>query len=659
MMIKTGALPLCLALLLPLAASAQPIARSAPQAVPLVNNIPAAQDIAYPGGPITLDIDASDTVRAVYRVTETIPVAAGTANLVLMLPRWLPGNHSPSGTMDQLVDVHFFAGGKPLAWRRDPAEVFAFHLDLPAGAREIVAKFIHTSPLQSAEGRISMTAEMLNLQWDRMSLYPAGYYVRQIRVKPRVTFPAGWGVATALDGRVQSGATIDWAETDYATLVDSPVFAGVNFKRFELGHNVALNVVADKPANLVIAPEHLATYSALVDEALLTFGGRHFDHYDFLLGLTDRMGGIGLEHHRSSENTMGPDAFTKWADRDFDRNVLPHELTHSWNGKFRRPAKLWTADYREPMQDNLLWVYEGQTQFWGLVLAARSGVQSKDMVLGEIANFAGLFTQWPGRGWRSVEDTTADPIIAMRRPKPFPSLDRNEDYYTEGALVWLEADQIIRAGTDGHKGLDDFARAFFGLNAGNGRDGDWGEATYDRADVIAALNSVYPHDWDSFIRSRIETPDQPAPLTGIDSAGYRLVFKEQPNPYDKARMDDGKHLSLYHSLGIVIDKDNKVSGCRWDSAAFNAGVVSGAKVIAVNGVVYDQDTIRAAITAAKHGGPADAKPIELVIQRGDRVQTVRLDYHDGLRWPWLERAAAGKQPAPLDLLLAPRRAGVK
>ncbi len=645
---KTGALPLCLVILLPLPAFAQSV-RSAPQAEPLVNDIPWARDIAYPGGPLTLDIDASDIARGVYRVTETIPVAPGTTRLVLMLPRWLPGNHSPSGTMDQLVDVRFFADGKPLAWRRDPVEIFAFHLDLPAGTHAVVAKFVHTSPLQSSEGRISMTQAMLNLQWDRMSLYPAGYYVRQIRVKPRVTFPSGWGVATALDGRVQNGATVDWAETDYATLVDSPVFAGVNFKRFDLGHEVALNVVADKPASLAIAPEHLATYSALVDEALLAFGSRHFDHYDFLLGLTDQMGGIGLEHHRSSENTMGPDAFVKWPERDFDRNVLPHELTHSWNGKFRRPAGLWTPDYREPMRDDLLWVYEGQTQFWGLVLAARSGVQSKVMVLGQIANFAGLFTQWPGRAWRSVEDTTFDPILAQRRPKPYPSIDRNEDYYTEGALVWLEADQIIRAGTQGHKGLDDFAKAFFGMD-----NGDWGEVTYDRADVIAALNGVYPHDWDGFIRSRIETPDQPVPLTGIEHAGYRLVFKEEQNPYDKARMEDGKFLSLFHSLGIVIDKDNKVTGCRWDSAAFNAGVVTGAKIIAVGGIAYDQDTIKAAITAAKVGGPAAARPIELVIQRGDRVQTVQVDYHDGLRWPWLEPAAPGK-PAPLDLLLAPRR----
>ena len=651
---QIGALSLCLAFLYPFAAAGQPMLRSAPHSVALVNSIPAAQDVAYPGGSITLAIDATDTARAIYRVTETIPVAPNTADLVLMLPRWLPGNHRPAGTMDQLVDIRFFADGQPVVWRRDPVEVFAFHLELPAGAHKVTAKFIHTSPLQPAEGRVSMTPAMLNLQWERMSLYPAGYYVRQIRVKPQVTFPAGWGVATALDGRVETGATVTWGETDYATLVDSPVFAGAHFKRFDLGHDVALNIVADKPENLTITPEHLKTYSALVEEALATFGSRHFDHYDFLVGLTDQMGGIGLEHHRSSENTMSPSAFTKWAEQDWGRNILPHELTHSWNGKFRRPAQLWSADYREPMRDNLLWVYEGQTQFWGWVLAARSGVQSKDMVLGMFANSAGLFTQWPGRGWRSVEDTTFDPIIAARGPKPFPSLDRGEDYYTEGALVWLEADQIIRTGTQGHHGLDDFATAFFGIHGG-----DWGEVTYERADVIATLDRVYRHDWDSFIRTRIETPDQPAPLAGIESAGYRLVFKDTPNPYDKARMDDGKYLSLFHSLGIVIDKDNKVSGCRWDSPAFDAGIVSGAKIVAVGGIAYDQDTIKAAITAAKTGGANAGKPIELIVQRGDRVQTLAVNYHDGLRWPWLERAAPGRQPAPLDLLLAPRRAGAK
>ncbi len=634
-------------------AAAQPVSaesRAKPMAVPIVAQVPDARDVPYPGGPITLEIDASDTVRAAYRVTQTVPVAPGTSQLILQAPQWLPGHHAPRGTLDELVDLKFYADGKLLTWWRDPVEVFAFHITVPPGARAVVAKFITTSPLQPSEGRITMTPEMLNLQWDAMTLYPAGHYVRQIRFKPSVTFPAGWQVASALDGKVQVGGKVTWAEVDYEVLLDSPIFAGTNFKRFDLGQNVALDVVADKAEHLAITPEHLGAFKALVDEALLAYGSHHFDHYDLLLALTDRMGGIGLEHHRSSENSYEPKALVDWVALDWDRNVVAHEFSHSWDGKFRRSAKLWTPDYRQPMQDNLLWVYEGQNQFWGLVLAARSGVQSKDIVLGEFASYAGQFTQWPGREWRSVEDTTHDPVIAARRPKPFASLDRNEDYYTEGALVWLEADQVIRAGTRGAKGIDDFAKVFFGV-----RNGDWGEVTYEFGDVVAALNTVYPHDWAGFLNTRINTPGQPAPLAGIEAAGYKLVWKEEPNPYDKGRMAFGKGLGLFASLGINLDKDGKVASTRWDSPAFNAGVVNGAKILAVNGVAYDADALKAAITAAKGSG----KAVELIVQRGDKVRTVSIDYHDGLRYPWLERSVPGNDPAPLDLLLAPRRAPAK
>ncbi|MDE2405618.1 MAG: M61 family metallopeptidase [Sphingomonadales bacterium] len=621
--------------------------KSAPQAVPLARNVPDAVDKPYPGGIIALDIDASDTRRAAFRVTETIPVAPGTRSLILQLPQWIPGHHSPAGTIDQLVDVRFLAGDKPLKWWRDPVEVYAFHVELPEGTTAVTAKFINTSPIQGNEGRVTMTPEMLNLQWDRMSLYPAGHYVRQIKVKPTVTFPGGWQVATALDGKSQTGSVVTWNAVDYETLVDSPIFAGVHFKRFELGGNVALDVVADKPENLAIKPENLDAYKALVTEAGQAYGAYHFDHYDLLLALSDKLGGIGLEHHRSSENSQEPKSLTDWKELDWDRNVVAHEFSHSWDGKFRRSARLWTPDYRQPMQDNLLWVYEGQNQFWGLVLAARSGVQSKEVVLGELASYAGLFSMWPGRGWRSVEDTTHDPIMAARRPKPFASLDRNEDYYTEGALVWLEADQVIRAGTGGKKGLDDFAKVFFGI-----RPGDWGEVTYEFADVVKALNEVYPYDWATFLDTRINQPGQPVPLAGIEKAGYRLVWKDEPNPYDKGRFADAKVLNLFNSIGVNLDKDGKVLSCRWDSPAFNVGLVQGSKIIAVNGNSYDQDGIKAAITAAK----VAKEPISLIVQRGDKVMTLAIDYHEGLRYPWLERAAPGKAPAGLDLLLAPRRA---
>ena len=621
-------------------------ANSAPTAVPLSRLVPDAADLAYPGGTIALEIDASDVSRGVYRVVETIPVAPGTRNLTLLFPQWLPGNHGPRGPLAELVGLSFDAGGQKLAWKRDPIEVNAVQLVLPAGTSAVTARFMHTSPLQASEGRITMTPAMLNLQWEKMSLYPAGHYVRQIRFKPRVTFPAGWTPATALDGAVQQSGTWSWTETNYETLVDSPIFAGANFRKWELGQRVTLNVVADQPGQLAATPEQIGLYRNMVTEARLAFGVNHFDHYELLLAVSDKIGSIGLEHHRSSENQLEPDSFTAWDKNEFDRGLLPHEYSHSWSGKFRRPARLWTPDYRQPMQGDLLWAYEGQDQFWGLVLAARSGLQSKGMVLAQLASYAGNFSVEPGRAWRSVEDTGLDPVFGARKPKPYPSLARNEDYYTEGALIWLEIDQLIRTRTGGAKSIDDFAKRFFGM-----RDGDWGELTFELPDVAATLNAVTPYDWQQFLETRLNQPGQPAPLQGITAGGYRLVWKDEPNLYDKARMTEAKVLSLTYSLGLTIDKDAKVTAVQWDSPAFNAGVVTGAKVVAVNGTAYDADVVKAAITAAKAGAP-----LVLLVQRGDRFDSVAVPWRGGLRYPWLERAAAGTAPTGLDLLLNPQRA---
>ena len=618
---------------------------SAPQATPLPAPVPAAQDVPYPGT-VTLDIDATDTARALYRVTQTFPVARGTQELVLQLPKWLPGNHAPRGPINLIADMHFEVDGRPVAWVRDPVEVNAFRLALPANARAVTARFVHTSPLESNEGRITMTPEMLNLQWEKMSLYPAGHYVRQIAVKPTVTFPEGWTVFTALDGQRAAGGRgnrVTWDTTSYEVLVDSPIFAGAHAESWELGHAAEMNVVADEARLLAIAPENMTTYRRLMDEAVTLFGSRPYDHYEFLLALTDRMGGIGLEHHRSSENQYQPTTFIEWDTMAHDRNVISHELVHSWNGKYRRPAGLWTPDYRQPMIDNLLWMYEGQTQFWGWVLAARSGMQPKEQILGAMATSAGYYATQPGRAWRSVEDTTLDPIINARRPRPYSSIHRDEDYYSEGALVWLEADQIIREGTAGARGLDDFAAAFFG-----GRDGDYGQVTYTFEDIVATLGQVYPYDWAGFFTARLRTPGAPPPLAGIEKAGYRLVWKEEPNPARAGQMRTGEFLDLLYSLGVTLDTGGKVTQTLWDSPAFDAGLVDGAQIVSVNAEDYSADRIKRAITAAKDA----EEPIRLIVKRGERYLDLAIPYDGGLRYPWLEPAAEGEQA--LDRLLAPR-----
>lgn len=640
----TASLALATALAISSPLAARPDTNSAPVAPQLEDGTPLPQDTAWPGGTIALDIDATDTRRGVYAVTETIPVVAGTRELVLLFPEWLPGNHAPRGPINLLSNIRFTANGQPLVWKRDALDVYRFVVELPEGVREVTASFLHTSPVTGREGRITMTQEMLNLQWEKMSLYPEGHYTRRIAVKPTVKVPEGWQVFTALDGQAREGDTVTWQTIDYETLVDSPIFAGKYARQWSLGEGVNLDAVADAPKYLELAPENLARFDRLVDEADALFGARHFDHYDILLALTDRMGGIGLEHHRSAENQYEPDALVKWDEMDWDHNVVSHELVHSWNGKFRRPEGLWTPDYRTPMQDDLLWVYEGQTQFWGWILAARSGLQQKDTILGTIANAVAYYAEGqPGRAWRAVQDTTYDPIVNSRRPLPYSSLQRSEDYYVEGALTWLEADQIIRDGTGGKKGLDDFARAFFGKT-----DGDWGVLTYDFDEVVKTLNGVYAYDWATFLDTRLRQPNQPAPVKGLEMAGYRLVWKDTPNSYAAGRIKNGKYADFYYSLGVNLDSEGKVTSTLWDGPAFNAGIVNGAQVVAVNGTAYSSDTIKDAITTAK----TDREPINLLVKRGDRYDTVAIDYHGGLRYPWIEPVGKGRQG--LDLLLAPR-----
>jgi predicted metalloprotease with PDZ domain len=616
---------------------------SRPQPVVQPLTIPLPSDKPYPGTMI-LKVDATDFARGIFHVRQTIPVAR-SGKLTLLYPEWLPGKHAPRGAIAEMAGFRPSAGGKPLSWTRQPTDVYAFDIDVPAGTKSIDVAFDFLSPTRTSEGRVVVTPAMMNLQWEQVSLYPAGYFTRNIPVQLEVTLPDGWTGASALDGLKVSGNRYSFAPTNYEVLVDSPMFAGKYFRKWDLGNKVTLNVVADEPKYLEASPDHIARHAALVSEAVALFGVRHFDRYEFLLALTDELGGIGLEHHRSSENSRNPDYFTKWNDNDSERGLLPHELTHSWNGKYRRPDKMWTPDFRTPMQDNLLWVYEGQTSFWDLVLAGRSGMQSKEMILAEWATNAGNYSVQPGRLWRSVEDTTLDPIIAARKPKPFASWSRSEDYYNEGSLVWLEADMLIRQATNNARSLDDFARAFFG-----GREGDWGQDTYDFDDVVAALNAVYPYDWANFLRDRLQAPGRTAPVGGIERAGYRLVWRDAPNAYDRDRMAQAKNADLTHSLGMSIDKDGVATGILWDGPAFKADIINGTKIVAVEGLSYSRERIESAIRTATDG----KTPVRLLVERGGRYRQIEIAYHGGLRWPHLEKTASG--PDWFDRLLTPRRA---
>ncbi len=614
-------------------------ANSAPQPVPIVDTIPAARDLPYPGTMI-LKVDATDLDQNIFQVSQTIPVAKA-GPITLLFPAWLPGNHAPRGQIEKVAGLTIKAGGKTLIWKRDPVDVFAFHIDVPAGTRSLDVDFKFLSATAGDQGRIQVTREMLNLQWEAVSLYPAGYFTRQIPVSATVTYPSGWQAATALRPTSTSGSTVTYDTVNYEVLVDSPVFAGKYFRKDDLGQGVTLNTVADSAKELVVSEEVLAKHRELVTQAVKLFGARHFDHYDFLHAITERMGGIGLEHHRSSENQNDPGYFSDFANSLPDHNLLPHEFTHSWNGKFRRGADMWTPDFKMPMRGSLLWVYEGQTQFWGHVLEARSGMTSKQDKLDALAGIAASLDNRPARSWRSLNDTTNDPVISARRPKGWLSYQRSEDYYNEGLLIWTEADAIIRQGTNGAKGMDDFARAFFGIN-----DGDWGEVTYTFDDVVSTLNGVYPYPWREFLTDRLAQKDR-APLGGFERSGYKLIYTDMPTNFTKAGMKANKFLDLAYSLGINVAKA-KIASVQWDGPAFKAGLTVGQELIAVNGVPYSEDVLKTAVTAAKGG----KDPIRLTVKTDALVRDVTVQWNGGLRYPRFEKTGTGD--GPLDKLLAPK-----
>jgi predicted metalloprotease with PDZ domain len=503
------------------------------------------------------------------------------------------------------------------------------------------------TPTAGEQGRITMTQDMLNLQWNQVALYPAGHYARQIQIAPALKLPSGWQAGTALEVASQEGDTLRFKPVPFDTLLDSPVYAGRYFKQVDLDPGakvpVRLNIVADDPKYLDARPEQIEAHRKLVDQAYKLYGARHYDHYDFLFSLSDQMGGNGLEHQRSSENGVGPEYFTEWGKNAADRDLLPHEFTHSWNGKYRRPADLTTPNFNVPMSDTLLWVYEGQTQYWGYVLAARSGLWSPEQARDALALVASTYsTDRPGFQWRNVQDTTLDPIINSRKPQAYRSWQMSEDYYSAGQLIWLAVDSKLRDISGGKRSLDDFAKAFFGV-----KDGDWDVNTYDFDEVARTLDGVAAYDWASFLRERVDA--NAAPLDGLAASGWKLVYTDTASEYQQAIEGDRKAADFSASLGMsVSSKDATVSGVRWDGPAFDAGIAPGATLLAVNGYAYENDRLKDAVKANRDG----SKPIELVVKHGEVVRTVRLDYREGLKYPHLERIA-GTQDR-LSKILAPK-----
>ncbi|HEU0276517.1 MAG TPA: peptidase M61 [Rhodanobacteraceae bacterium] len=589
-------------------------------------------DTPYPGT-IALHVDATDLTQGIFRVHEVIPVKPGA--LTLLYPKWIPGDHSPSGPIDMLAGLTITANGKPLAWKRDKYDVYAFQVDVPDGVAALDVRFQFLSG-RGESAFVQMTNKMLALEWNSVSLYPAGHYSRDITFRPTVTLPSGWQFGTALETATDAGGVVSFKPTTYNTLVDSPIYAGKYFKRVDLDPGakvpVHLDIVADAPKDLDITPEQLQVHRNLVTQAYRLFDSHHYDHYDFLFSLSDQLRGNGLEHHQSSEDGMDPDYFTNWANNAPNRDLLAHEYTHSWNGKFRRPADLWTPNFNVPMGDSLLWVYEGQTQYWGFVLTARSGMWTPDQFRQALAMVAANYDMnRPGFQWRTLEDTTNDPTAAHRAMLPYRSWQMSEEYYSGGQMMWLAVDAKIRSLTHDKQSLDTFAKDFFGVD-----NGSFVTKTYTFDDIVAALNGVVKYDWAGFLDRYVNQLEPPF-TQGLESTGWKLVYTDEESPYEKqyeAESESPRHIfNVTYSIGLTLTKDGGINDVRWDGPAFKAGIGSGGTVTAVDGQAYSADALKAAIAAAKDS----RAPIELLIKYLGDYRTVAVDYHGGLRYPHLER----------------------
>ena len=613
-----------------------------PTPVPLPPPIVAPEDKPY-AGTISLMVDMTNVNQRIFDVHETVPVSGG--EITLLYPQWLPGTHSPSNAISDFAGLIVTAGGQRIAWKRDRVNMYAFHIDVPQGATTLNVSFQYLAPIDPKRGRVS--DKFADVTWNSVVLYPAGYFARDIKLDTTLRIPQNWKYATALDTASEDGNLIHFKTTTLNTLIDSPLYAGEYFKRVDLStsadNKVYLDVFADKASDMEISPEGFETHKNLAIQAQRLFASHHYDHYDFLFSVSDVVSGKGLEHHQSSEDGSRANYFTDWAANIGTRGLLPHEYTHSWCGKFRRPADLWTANFNEPMRNSLLWVYEGLTDYWGNVLTARSGMRTPEQARDNWAGYAASFELGVGRTWRSLEDTTNQPIISSHfsQPEEWQSWQRSYDYYPESDLIWLDADTKIRELSQGKKSLDDFAKSFFGID-----NGSYVTVTYTFDDLVKGLNEVQPYDWAGFFRERVFDVAPKVPENGFTQGGYKLVYNDtEPDTVKHANPQYGN--SFGTSLGFSVGADGKLDGVVWNGPAFKAGLSPDMQLEAVNDQKYTPALLRETILAAEK----NQQPIKLLLKRGDDYRTVSLDYHGGMRYPHLERVSS--TPDRLDDILAP------
>jgi predicted metalloprotease with PDZ domain len=607
-------------------------------------------DNSIRNAPIKITADLTDAPRKLIHAQMTIPVTAGP--LTLLYAKWIPGEHMPDGPIDNLAGLFITANGQQLQWTRDDVNMYAIRVTVPEGVTQLEVKddFLATAGATGFSAGASTSANLAMLSWNELVLYPAGHQNdADIYVQPSVILPQGWQYGTALTKTGGDSSHIDFGTVSLEQLIDSPLLTGRYFVEIPLAPEVTpkhfLDIAADGPEDLKLSPETIQGYSNLVRETGALYQSRHYESYHFLVTASDQVAHFGLEHHQSSDDRVPERTFIDDNLLLLSADLLPHEFTHSWNGKYRRPAGLATGNYEDPMKGNLLWVYEGLTNYLGNVLAARSRIETAAQYRDYLAATAAMLDYRPGRTWRDLQDTaTAAQILYLYgESSPWDNWRRNTDYYAEGDLVWLDVDTTIRKLTSDKKSLNDFLAAFEGVGGNTPPK----VVSYTFEDVVKALNGVVAYDWAGFLRERLTRKSPHAPLGGIEGGGYKLTFTDQPNEVTQATMTAMSTTQEWWSIGINVTSDGRIEDVLLGSAADQAKLGPGMQIVAVNGRQFSGQLLSDAIRDAK----GNTNPISLIVANTGTFRVLALDYHEGLRYPHLERVEG--TPDRLDDILKP------
>jgi predicted metalloprotease with PDZ domain len=610
----------------------------------LLTGVATAADLA-------IRLDAHDVVSK--RVHTDLALAVAPGALTLVFPKWIPGEHGPSGPLDSMIGMKIEANGRTLPWARDPLDIYALTLTVPVGVNRLQIS-LESGLATEGDGfsaAPTSSAQLAVLPLNEFVLLPKGRDAETISAALTVVAPEGWGVASALDSKQVAGNAYEFETASLTRVIDSPVQIGRYMKRVELTgsaprpdirHSIAL--AADSQAALVF-PEQLAQgYSRLVAQSGALFGSRMYRHYTWVVTLSDHVAHFGLEHNESSDNRRDENTLVEPELQPWLAQLLGHEYVHSWNGKYRRPRGLLSPDYQTPMDGSLLWVYEGLTQFWGNVLATRAGLLTPEQYRDSLAVTAGFFDTETGAGWRPLADTAVAAQELYNAPAAFSSSRRDTDFYEASVFLWLDVDAEIRARTQGRASLDDFMKRFCA-----GESGAPQVKPYVEQDVYDGLAAVAPNDWRAFIRRHLDATGTAALFGALERSGWKLSYSGAKNSWVEYWQKRKKTTERQWSVGISLDKDALITDAIADRAAAKAGVGPGMTLVAVNGRKFTAEVLDAAIEEAQRAH----QPIEFLVASDEYYRTLPVEYQDGPRYPHVTRVSGANDT--LSAVLAPRR----